>query len=529
MASPVIGFPDTISSKEMRIIDRNSAAWGVSTLQLMEAAGRSVADEVTRRLGGVKGRRIIVFAGAGGNAGDGITAARYLAGRGARVTIYLLSRPEELRGETLQEYLGVEPMDITVELILVRDPADVPEKVEADAIIDALLGIGVRGRIRTVYAKAIEAINNSTGLKVAVDVPSGLDPDTGRPLGPVVKANVTVTFHKPKKGLLVPEARQYVGELVVADIGVPPEAEIYVGPGDVEFELKPRPWTAHKGVRGRVLVIGGSETFTGAPALAALTAYRMGVDLVFVAAPERAADIIASYSPELITIKLRGSEILEPKHVEQLKTLMEKVDTVTLGMGLGLAGETRDAVHRLVEEASRKGKKIVIDADGLKHMASAKQLLGENIVVTPHAGEFRILFGREVPGPEQPLERLKQAAEEASRHRNVTILLKGPVDVITDGRRGRLNKTGAPAMAVGGTGDILSGAVAALLAQGHEPYRAAYLAAYVVGLAGSLAYDEKKDSTTPLDIIGKIPVVLRDPYTSHQKITYRRLPLKTSQ
>jgi NAD(P)H-hydrate epimerase len=300
----VLGFPEAVTSTEMRIIDRNSAAWGVASLQLMEAAGKSVAEEVRRRLGGdVKGKKVVVFAGAGGNAGDGLTAARYLASWGARVTVYLLSRPEELRDETLQEYKAVEAMDLSVDVRVIRDPAEIPSRVEADVVVDALLGIGVRGRVRTIYARAIEAINSSKALRVAVDLPSGLDPDTGRPLGPVVKAHVTVTFHKPKKGLLSDEAKSYVGDLVVANIGVPPEAEIYVGPGDVEALIKPRPWTAHKGSSGRVLVVGGSETFTGAPALAALTALRMGVDLVIVAAPERAANIIASYSHSLNTVE----------------------------------------------------------------------------------------------------------------------------------------------------------------------------------------------------------------------------------
>ncbi len=523
----LLGFPDTISSTEMKIIDRNSAAWGVTSLQLMEAAGRSVAEVVEAKLGGVRGRRIVVFAGAGGNAGDGLTAARYLAARGARITVYLLTRPDELRGEALHQYRAVEAMDVSVEVKVVRDVQDMPDSVEADAVIDALLGIGVKGRVRSLYARAIEAINSSTGLKVAVDVPSGLDPDTGRELGPVVRADVTVTFHKPKKGLLVDSARRYVGELVVANIGVPPEAEIYVGPGDVEQLYRPRPWTAHKGSSGRVLVVGGSETFTGAPALAALTVLRVGADLAFVAAPSRAADIIASYSPELITVKLEGSDYLVPDHIERLRSMIERVDVVAIGMGLGLHEETGEAVEKLIEEARRLGKKVIVDADGLKHLAKRRHLLGDYMVVTPHAGEFRTLFDMEVPGPEDPLGRLEVAAQAASSYSNVVILLKGPVDVVTDGRRGRLNKTGAPAMSVGGTGDVLSGAVAGLAARGLPLFEAACLAAYIVGLAGSIAYRERGESMTPLDVVERIPRVLEKPFETHMNnVTYRRLPLK---
>ncbi|MET1101356.1 MAG: NAD(P)H-hydrate dehydratase [Pyrodictiaceae archaeon] len=522
----MLGFSNYISSIEMRIIDRNSAGLGVSSLMLMENAGRSVADLVEKVLGDVKGKDIVVFAGAGGNAGDGLTAARHLASRGARVRVYLLTKPSELRGEeTVIEYQAVEHMDLSIEIIQVREEKDIPDSIRADAVIDALLGIGVKGRVRSLYAKAIEAINSSQGVKVAVDVPSGLDPDTGKELGPVVRADYTVTFHKPKKGLIGRE--EYTGRLVVASIGIPREAEIYVGPGDLEFRLTRRDWRSHKGSNGRVLVIGGSEDYTGAPALAAQAAYYAGVDLVVIAAPRRAADIIASFTPTMIAVRLEGHDNLHPDHLSKLRSLMEKADAIALGMGLGLSKETGEAVRAVVEEAIRMGKKLVVDADGLKHLAGHERLLSRSMILTPHAGELRILFGVEPPPPERVIERARLVEELARRHGNVTILFKGPVDVISDGETTRLNKTGSPLMAVGGTGDLLAGLAAAFLAQGLEPVHAASLAAFVNGVAGGLAYREYGDHASTVEILAKIPEVFRNPMEAFKKsLVYSRLPLE---
>jgi len=511
---------EIISSLEMRIVDRNADALGVATLLLMENAGRAVADVVEEKLGGLKGKRIVVFAGAGGKAGDGITAARHMASRGALVTLYMLTPPERLEHEAARiQFEAVEKMDLSIEIKVVRDLSDIPERVEADAVIDALLGIGIRGRVRTIYAKAIEAINSSSGLKVAIDIPSGIDPDTGEVLGVAVKADVTVTLHKPKPGLL--KAQPYVGELKVVSIGIPPEAELYVGPGDLEYRFRPRPMKAYKGSSGRVLVIGGSETFTGAPALSALAALRTGVDLAYVAAPERAADIIASYSPDIITIKLAGYDYLVPKHVESLKPWLERVNVVVIGPGLGTREETFNAVWELIGLLRSMDKAMVVDADALKALSQRRDLLGGKMVITPHSGEFRMLFNVEVP--EDIEGRISVVKTQASRY-GIIILLKGWIDVISDGKRVKLNKTHVPAMAVGGTGDTLTGIVAALIARGLPLFEAAYLGAFINGLAGCIAYHELGDHMLATDILKYIPEAMNRPYDNFKKyLLYKRV------
>ncbi len=512
-----------ITSKEMRIYDLNAIALGVSDLQLMEVAGRNIADIIEKTLGNLKGKNVVVFAGTGGNAGDGLTAARHLASKGAKVTIYLLSKPEEIRHEaSLTQYLAVELMDLSIDLKIVKDISDIPDRVEANVIVDALLGLGVRGRVRSLYSKAIDCINRSKALKVSVDIPSGIDPDTGEVLGNAVKADITVTFHKPKLGLK--KRPEYVGKLVTVDIGIPPEAEYYVGPGDLIYNYKVRGFSSHKGQAGRVLVIGGSEVFTGAPTLSALAVLRTGSDLVYIAAPSRAADIIATYSPNIITIKLEGSDHLIPQHLNVLKYWIDKADCIIIGPGLGLSPESGEAFIKIVEYAKKSNKPLVIDADGIKHLAENKEVIYSEIILTPHSGEFKKLTGMDLPSEKDLWGRAEVVKKACKELGNPTILLKGPIDVISDGSRVKFNKTGAPAMAVGGTGDVLSGIAASLLAKGLRPFTAACLAAFINGLAGAIAYKEVGEGITPTDIIDRIPRVIADPLTMFRKyLIYKRV------
>ena len=267
---------EVISSKDMRIADENASFLGLSRLLLMENAGRAVAEELFRRLNGLKGRKVVVVAGLGNNGGDGMVAARHMASMGAEVCIILLGREEDIRTEEARANWAVlKNMFLTVRLRTARTPEELRSAwselgaEEVDAIVDAIFGTGIRGRIRSPYSDAIELINRASekALVVSVDLPSGLDPDTGQPSEPTVKADLTITMHKPKPGLLAPEAREFVGELIVANIGMPPEAEFFVGPGDLRAYLRPRrPPHAKKGDFGRILVVGGGPDYSGAPA-----------------------------------------------------------------------------------------------------------------------------------------------------------------------------------------------------------------------------------------------------------------------
>jgi len=338
-----------------------------------------------------------------------------------------------------------------------------------------------------------------------VDIPTGVDADTGEVLGDAVKANLTITFHKTKIGL--EKAKDYVGELVVKDIGLPREFESLAGPGDVLLAVKTRPVESHKGDFGRLLVIGGSETFSGAPALVALAALRTGVDLAYVAAPEKTAYTISAMSPDFITIKLEGKH-LNVGNTPALKAYLETANAIVLGPGLGLHLETKEAVKVLMETIELLGKPLLLDADGLKAFAEFKRKVNTPLVLTPHAGEYAILTGKKLP---ENLNEKVAEAQKTAAELGAVILLKGPVDIIADEKRFKLNFTGNPGMTVGGTGDVLSGVVGALLAHGVDPFEAAVAGAFVNGAAGDLVLEEKGFHMTATDLIAKIPMVFNDP------------------
>ncbi|QXJ28193.1 NAD(P)H-hydrate epimerase / ADP-dependent (S)-NAD(P)H-hydrate dehydratase [Saccharolobus shibatae B12] len=498
-----------ISVKEMRALEINSSALGVSTLLLMENAGRSVKDEIVKRFN-VKDKVAYVYVGHGGKGGDGLVAARHLADEGAKVTVILLG--ENKHEDAILNLNVIEEMDYSITLVKIKD-MDELKPISADILIDAMLGTGFSGKPREPFRSAIKAFNNSKGFKVSIDVPSGINADTGEAYeDDYVKPDLVVTFHDIKPGLL-----KYNFNTVVTKIGIPVEAKIYVGPGDLIVNVRSRPYYSKKGDSGRVLVIGGSYTFSGAPTLAAMGALRAGADLVYVASPEDTARIIAGYSPDLITIKLRGKNI-SPDNFEELKSWIDRADVVVIGPGMGLAEETIEASKLIVNYLKEKNKLAVIDADALKAISGFD--LYENAVITPHAGEFKIFFGEE---PNKNIrDRISQVISYAKKCK-CTVLLKGYVDIISDGKRFKLNKTGNPGMTVGGSGDTLTGITATLMAQKIEPFIAAYLGVFINSLAGTLAYNRLGAHLTPTDIINEIPNVINNPLDSFKRKLYKRV------
>lgn len=498
-----------ISVNEMRALEINSSALGVPTLLLMENAGRSVKDEIIKRID-VNGKLVYVYVGHGGKGGDGLVAARHLAGEGAKVTVILLG--ENKHEDALFNQNAIEEMDYSINLIRIKDVSEL-KPISADVLIDAMLGTGFSGRPREPFRTAIKVFNESKGFKVSIDVPSGLDADTGNVYDDeYVKPDLVITFHDIKIGLA-----KHNFNVVVKKIGIPPEAQIYVGPGDVIVNIKSRPFTAKKGDNGRVLVIGGSYTFSGAPTLAAMAALRAGADLVYVAAPEETAKIIAGYSPDLISIKLQGKNI-SPDNLNELKPWIDKSDVVVIGPGMGLSEETIEASKLIVSYLKEKRKPAVIDADALKAISGFE--LYDKSVITPHAGEFKIFFGEE---PSKNIrERIEQVINNARKCKCV-VLLKGFVDIISNGVEFKLNKTGNPGMTVGGSGDTLTGIVGTLMAQKLDPFKAAYIGVFVNSLAGSLAYNKLGAHLTPTDILNEIPNVLNNPLEAFKKKVYKRV------
>ncbi len=497
-----------IGSREMRVAELNAEYFGISRLVMMENAGHAVATEVASMF--KSDQPVTVLCGLGGNGGDGFVAARHLIEAGFKVAVILAGTTDQIEDKNAVENLkALQPLIDSTTLTEVSDSTQIPE-ITSPVIIDALLGTGSKGKLRQPILEMVKKINGSKAFKIAVDVPTGTDSDTGDTLGEAVKADLTITFHRTKKGLI--KAKNRVGKLIVKRIGIPSEYDRLAGPGDVSLVAKPRPSASHKGDYGRLLIIGGSETYSGAPTLVALGAMRTGVDLAYVAAPERTANAISSMSPNMITIKLKGMN-LNRSNVPLLKSHIEKVDAVVLGPGLGMLPETIDTVEILLNVIEDAHKPLLLDADGLKAFARFKRKLKSPLVLTPHAGEYAIL-AKKTFSPD--LERKISMVRRTARELDAIILQKGAIDIIADPERVKLNFTGNPGMTVGGTGDVLSGVVGALLAQKSNAFEAAVAGAFVNGAAGDFVFRERGFHMVATDLVDWIPKVLDDPMSHLQ-------------
>ena len=495
---------DAITSQEMRSIEINSEYFGISLLQLMEAAGRNVAEEISSRFNPEE-TKVAIFCGSGGNGGDGFVTARYLKCLGFKVQIILASSSSRISHESAKKnWLALQPIKDDVLLKEVKDSTQIPD-IKANVVVDALLGTGSIGKLRPPMLQLVQKINSMDAFCIAIDVPTGVNSDSGEVLGEAVKADLTVTFYRPKTGIF--RTNEYTGKIIVKNIGLPYEFEQFAGPGDVSLAVRSRSNEAHKGDFGRLLIIGGSNIFSGAPVLAAMAALRTGVDLVTIASPEKTAYAISSMSPALITVKLKGKH-LNSNHVSVLKNYLETANAVVLGPGLGTHEETKNAVKEIIEEIEDRGTPLLLDADGLKAFSEFKRKVNCPMVLTPHSREYEIFTGSNLP---ESLEDRREAVQKTARKFGVTILLKGSTDLISDGKSVKLNFTGNPGMTVGGTGDVLSGIVGGLMAMGATPLRSAIAGAFINGAAGDFVAMEKGYHMIPTDILDWIPHIMDDP------------------
>ncbi|KCZ73267.1 yjeF-like protein, hydroxyethylthiazole kinase-related [Candidatus Methanoperedens nitroreducens] len=481
---------EAITSSRMAAIDANCEYLGIKRLQLMENAGAAVAHAIKKR---ITSGRIVIIAGRGNNGGDAFVAARHLCDYDT--TVILIGRKEGIKTQEARHNWNILEKT-SIPLIQITDSTmlDTSLVKNADIIIDGIFGTGIKGKISEPESTAIDIINESGSQIVSVDVPSGFDPDGGE-FEKSVRADLTLTFHRMKVGLLAGGAGKYTGEIQVVDIGIPREAELFVGPGDIQPFLRRAP-SSHKGDAGRVLIIGGGA-YSGAPALCAMGALRAGADIVTVATPENVSGIIASFSPNLIVRQLSGDRLVE-NDIPLISDLIRRHDVVVIGMGLGTAEDTIRAVTKIVPLC----RKAVIDADALGPFL--RPLLHKNIIITPHAGEMKRLSGADVPEDEkEKISFIKNFA----RDNNVTVLLKGVIDIISDGSEVRASRTGNAGMTVGGTGDVLAGLTGALFAK-HDALEAASAAAFINGAAGDMAFEEFGYGLLATDVIDYITEVM---------------------
>jgi NAD(P)H-hydrate epimerase len=474
----------------MRAIDRAAIEdFGIPGLTLMDRAGRGVADAAAA-MAGPRGR-IVVVCGGGNNGGDGYVAARLLraGGRDARVMALVPAErlsPDARAVREQAERAGV-PIDDGVLGPLAAGVGDV--------VVDAIFGTGLGRPPEGPFASAIAAIEaaRAAGASVlAVDVPSGLSADTGRPLGPCVRADRTVTFAFPKRGLAVHPGLGLAGDVTVVDIGIPPEAARRVPVScelltelDARALLPARPPDAHKGDAGRLLVIAGAPGKTGAAHLALTGALRGGAGLVTLAARPEVLPFALAGRPEAMSLALPGDGPLGPGDLAILLAAAREADALVVGPGIPRGPGTGGALRALL---SRAGKPAVVDADGLNALADEPGLLaglGVPLLLTPHPGEMARLSGRTTA--EVQVDRIGLAADRA-RAWGATVALKGARTVVADPEAPpAIIPTGNAGLATGGTGDVLAGLCGALLAGGLSPPAAGRVGAWVHGRAGDLA------------------------------------------
>lgn len=494
---------------DMKITDINCEYLGLSRACLMESAGKSLAEEVGKISVYTfsKPVRIAIFTGSGGNAGDGFVAARYLLNRGFEVDIYLLSDAikDENAKKNFEILTNLEPRLSHFNILKMESVEDIDDLAIANSdsfsefiIIDAILGTGIKGKLRPKVRRAIEVINRSNGLTISVDVPSGMNPSNGEISDMAVKPNYTVSFHKIKSGVDM-AGEELVGGSVVCDIGIPIEAEHFTGQGDL-LRLNSRASDSHKGNNGKVLIIGGSKDYYGAPAIAGLAAIASGTDLVYIATPSPAALPIKNVSPDFIVHELEGN-YLNISHSEEILDLAEKVDAVLIGPGAGRKDETAKLFNVL---AAKIKKPLVIDADALKEVDLSIIKNRENLILTPHFFEFKEFFSNVIVQLGIDVDNLHlsenssdfsetnekiTAYQRIAREIKGTIILKGEYDLVINSKGFKINRTGNSGMTVGGTGDALAGLCCGLFSRGLSSLDTGILGIYINGKAGDLAKD----------------------------------------
>lgn len=506
---------DAMLPEESKALDQNAGFLGITMLQLMENAGRGVVERASH-LVNLKGSRSVVMCHTGNKGGDGFVIARHLASLGSSVLVLLLAKPNQIATEeAATNFRAISKLRSSVKIRVAQTPSDLAlfkeEISSADLVVDSMLGTGSRGALREPIRAAVKLANASKGKRVAVDIPTGIDASNGRISGIAFKADLTVTHHRPKLGLLSDSAKPYCGKVEVICIGIPPEAELYCGPGDLGLAIGTRGTYTHKGENGRVLVIGGSLRYAGAPSLAGLAALKTGADLVTIAVPSSIVGEVRSYSPDIIAVPLPSEGALTAESIPQIKKEIDSADCVVIGMGLGLDQSTKIAVREISKYLVDIAKPSVMDADALKALGEVREGLSlKGCILTPHSGEFLALTGEKLATDREDgwLDRLPSVSKWAKKL-GCTILLKSRYDIISDGDSYKIKTIGNPGLAVGGTGDVLAGITATILGRSQNPYRSAVAASFLNSYAGDLLEAEMGQHFTAQDLVESIPKALR--------------------
>ncbi len=519
-----------LNSAQMKEADRRTIDdIGIPSLVLMENAGRQAVAAMEAMYGDLLERQVAVLCGRGNNGGDGFVVARTLAQRGVDVSVFLIGRVAEVRGDARinLDILG----RLSVSVVEIADSQawelHFSEVSDCTLIVDAIFGTGLNAPISGYIESVVTDVNASGIPVVAIDLPSGLSADSADSIGPSIEAGLTITLAAPKIPLVLPPAETHAGDIVIADIGIPSEVlESLDGPqvdlstrASMRELITPRTPDGHKGDYGHVLIVAGSMGKTGAAHLSAVGALRSGAGLVTVATPAMCQPILSAMGPEYMTEALGGAaDGIDPDEVDRVIEMAR--DVLAIGPGLGSAPGTREFIRQLVDRATMP---LVIDADGLNAFAGDPEHLagreGRDVIITPHPGEMARLVGMSTD--EVQASRLEIARNFAIAH-HVFVVLKGHRTLIaTPDAKVFINPTGNPGMATGGTGDILTGMIAAWLAQLLDAEAACRIAVYLHGLAGDLAEaDEGEVAMTSGDLAGHLGDAILE-LTARRKVVSR--------
>lgn len=519
-----------LNSAQMREADRRTIEdIGIPSPVLMENAGRQVVAAMEAMHGDLLERQVAVLCGRGNNGGDGFVVARTLFQRGVDVSVFLLGQVADVRGDArinleVLGHLGLNVVEIADSQAWELHFSEVGD---CTLIVDAIFGTGLNAPVSGLIESVIADVNASGITVVSIDLPSGLGADSAEPVGESIKADTTVTLAAPKLPLILPPGETLAGDIVIADIGIPsalidaldgPRVDLLTR-GSMRELVTPRVPDSHKGDFGRVLIVAGSRGKTGAAHLAAVGALRSGAGLVTVATPAICQPVVAAMGSEYMTEALgEGAEGLDVDGVDLVLEMAR--DVLAIGPGLGQAAATREFIRTLVDRATMP---LVVDADGLNAFVGDPERLGgregRDVIITPHPGEMARLVGMSTD--EVQASRLEVARNFAVAH-HVYVVLKGHRTLIaTPDEKIYINPTGNPGMATGGTGDVLTGMIAAWLAQLLDAEAACKLAVYLHGMAGDLAEaDEGEVSMTAGDLAGHVGDAILE-LTGRRKVVER--------
>lgn len=508
-----------LKAAEMKEIDRRaSSEYMIPSIVLMENAGIRTMDTIEAILDGVAGRKFVILVGRGNNGGDGLVLARHLLNAGAEVNTFLFSETEALSPDALSNYHILEKMKGNI--FPLQNPADLDHfmllLLNIDLVIDAMYGIGFKGSLNSFESQVVKLLNWSRVQVLAVDIPSGVEADTGRVHGEAIKADYTVTFALPKLGLIMENSRAYVGKLSVADISIPSDLlrdEKLKTHLIMEEMVRPyvqvRRRESHKGSYGHALVIGGSPGMSGAAIMTSWAALRTGSGLVTAAVPESLLSLVDAAVPEVMSRALPetidGAISIDAWPL--IESLLGTASVCAIGPGMSRYSEANSIMRLLVEGA---GIPLLIDADGLNALQGDVGIIKDRqvpIVITPHPGEMSRLTNL-------PVEEIQHNRLETTRHYasewGITVVLKGNNTVIASPSGNVfVNINGNPGMATAGSGDVLSGIITGLIAQGLKPSQAAMVGVYLHGRAGDhAALKSGQRALTATDIIRALSDVL---------------------